>query len=54
MPAEVNLETGCGGMDWIYVAEDRDVWQTCDHDSESSGYIKCWEFLDTEGLLASQ
>jgi len=20
-------EVGCGGMDWIYLAEDRDRWQ---------------------------
>ena len=27
---------------------------TYDHDIESAGCVKCWEFLDTEGLLASQ
>jgi hypothetical protein len=29
-------EIGWGGMDWIYLAQDR----------EPSGSIKCWEFLE--------
>jgi hypothetical protein len=25
---KINLrETGCGGMDWIHLAQDRDQWQ---------------------------
>ena len=40
-------EMGCGGMDWIELAQDRDqVAGTCDCGNELSGSIKCGQFLD--------
>jgi len=40
-------EVGCGYMDWIGLAQDRDRWQTlvsaC---NEPLGSVKCGEFLD--------
>jgi hypothetical protein len=39
-------EVGCGDMDWIELAQDRDIWQNCEFGNESSVSIKCWEFLD--------
>jgi hypothetical protein len=33
-------EVGCGVMDWIELAQDRNRWRTL------SGSIKCGEFLD--------
>ena len=33
-------EVGCGYVDWIGLAQDRDGWH------EPSGSIKCGEFLD--------
>jgi hypothetical protein len=36
-------ELGCGGMDWIELAEGRD---TCKCGNELSGSIKCGKFLD--------
>jgi hypothetical protein len=36
-------EVGCGCMDWIELAQDRD---TCECGNEPSGYVKCGEFLD--------
>jgi hypothetical protein len=37
-------EMGCGSMDWIELAQDRDRW--CECGNEPSGSIKCGEFLD--------
>ena len=34
-------EVGCGYMDWIALAQDRDRWRTL-----VSAVMKCWEFLD--------
>jgi hypothetical protein len=40
-------EVGCGGMDWIDLAQDkRQLAGTCECGNEHSGYIKCGEFLD--------
>ena len=39
-------EVGCEGMDWIKLAQDRDVMATCECSNEPSGSIKCGEFLD--------
>jgi len=40
-------EVGCGGMDWIDLAQDRDrLMGTCKCSNEPSGSIKCREFLD--------
>ena len=35
-------EVGCGYMDWIRLAQDRDRWRTL----VSAGSVKCEEFLD--------
>jgi hypothetical protein len=37
-------EVGCGVMDWIQLAQDRDRWRTLVN--EPSVSIKCGEFLD--------
>ena len=40
-------EMGCGGMDWIDLAEGQgQVAGTCDSGNEPSGSIKCREYLD--------
>jgi hypothetical protein len=40
-------EVGCGGMDWIEVAQDRDrLPGTCECSNEPLGPLKCREFLD--------
>jgi hypothetical protein len=39
-------EVGCGVMDWIELAWDRQVAGTCECGNEPSGSIKCGEFLD--------
>ena len=40
-------EVGCGDVDWIELAEDRERWRgSCDSDNEHSDSIKCGEFLD--------
>jgi hypothetical protein len=39
-------EVGCGGMDWIGLAKDRNVTGNCECGNELSGSIKCGEFLD--------
>ena len=38
-------EVGCGYMDWIGLAQDRDRWRTV-VSAEPSGSVKCGEFLD--------
>ena len=40
-------EVGCGGIDWIELAQDREVEGTCECGNEFSGSIKCREFLDS-------
>ena len=44
-------EVGCGGMDWIYVAQDGTVSGTRECGNESLGSIKCGESYNR---LASQ
>jgi len=40
-------DVGCGGMDWIELAEDRDRWGgPCECGNEPPGSIKCVQFLD--------
>jgi hypothetical protein len=39
-------EVGCGGMDWIGLAQDRQVAGTCECGNKPSGSIKRGEFLD--------
>ena len=36
-------EAGCGGIDWIELAQDTD---SCECGNEPSGSIKCGKFLD--------
>jgi hypothetical protein len=38
-------EVGCGGMDWIELAQGQ-VAGTCECGNEPSGSVKCEEFLD--------
>ena len=38
-------EVGCGGLDWIKLAEDRDRWWTLVNAVMNLG-VKCGEFLD--------
>jgi hypothetical protein len=43
---EMDLQTvGCGGMDRIELAQDRQVAGTCECGNEPLGSIKCREFL---------
>jgi hypothetical protein len=39
-------EVGLGDMDWIDLVRDRDVSGFCECGKESSGSIKCREFID--------
>jgi len=39
-------EVGCGYMDWIGLAQDRQVADACECGNEHSGSVKCEEFLD--------
>ena len=39
-------EVGCGSTNWIELAKNKQVAGTCEWCNESSGSIKCREFLD--------
>jgi len=40
-------EVGCGHVDWIGLAQDRDRWcGACECGNEPSVSVKCGEFLD--------
>ena len=40
-------EVGCGYMDWIGLAQDKtQVAEACECGNETSGSVKCREFLD--------
>jgi len=39
-------EVGCRYMDWIGLAQDRQVVDACGCGNEHSGSVKCGEFLD--------
>ena len=39
-------EVGCGYVDWIGLAQDRDRWRTLECGNKPSGSVKCGEFLD--------
>jgi hypothetical protein len=39
-------ELGCGCVDWIGLAQDRDRWRVLECGNEPSGSIKRGEFLD--------
>jgi hypothetical protein len=37
-------EIGWDGVDWIYLAQDGEWWQTCEHGNEPLGSIKDKKF----------
>ena len=39
-------DVGCGYMDWIWLAQDRQVADACECGNEPSGSVKWGEFLD--------
>ena len=39
-------EVGCGGMYWMDLAQQGQVLGTCKCGNETSGSVKCGEFLD--------
>ena len=39
-------EVRCEYMDWIGLAQDRQLAYACDCDNEPSGSVKCGEFRD--------
>jgi hypothetical protein len=40
-------EIGWGGVDWMYLAVDRDQWWAlCEYGNESSGSINCLEIFE--------
>ena len=39
-------EVGCRYMDWIELAQDRELSNACECGNEPSGSVKCGEFLD--------
>jgi hypothetical protein len=45
-------EVGGGDIDWIELAQDRQVAGTCECSNEPSGSIKCGKFLDWMGEVA--
>ena len=42
----MNLQVGCGYVDWIGLFQDRDRWRTLECGNEPSGSIKGGEFLN--------
>jgi hypothetical protein len=38
---KMDQEVGCGGMDWIELAEHKDGWRECYCGIKPSGSIKC-------------
>jgi len=39
-------EVGCGYMDWIRLAQNRQVAYACECGNEPSGSVKCGKFID--------